>query len=105
MDGVNEKYETELFKKMVQDGMVVVDIGANIGYYTLIAAKLVGNKGIVYAFEPEPSNYELLCQNIAINGYTNVVPIEKAVSKTSGKTKLYVNAALTMSLPLGKTMS
>jgi len=92
--GVYERYETELFKKMVQDGMVVVDIGANIGYYTLIAAKSVGNKGIVYAFEPEPSHYKLLCDNIAVNGYTNVVPIEKAVSKTTGKTRLYVNAAL-----------
>jgi FkbM family methyltransferase len=94
VEGVYEKYETELFKKMAQDGMVVVDIGANIGYYTLIAAKLVGDKGIVYAFEPEPRSYKLLCQNIAINGYTNIVPIQKAVSKTNGKTKLYVDAAI-----------
>jgi FkbM family methyltransferase len=72
----------------------VVDIGANIGYYTLIAARLVGKKGTVYAFEPEPTNYKLLCENIAINGYTNVVPIEKAVSNATGKTKLYVNAAI-----------
>ncbi|MCJ7791618.1 MAG: FkbM family methyltransferase [Dehalococcoidia bacterium] len=95
VEGVYEKYETELFKKMAQDGMVVVDIGANIGYYTLIAAKLVGDKGVVYAFEPEPRSYKLLCQNIAINGYTNIVPIEKAVSKTNGKTKFYVGAAIT----------
>jgi FkbM family methyltransferase len=95
MDGVHEKYETALFKKMVQDGMVVVDIGANIGYYTLIAARLVGNEGIVYAFEPEPSSYELLCKNIQANGYTNIIPIEKAVSKTNGKTRLYVNLAIT----------
>jgi FkbM family methyltransferase len=94
MHGVHEKLETELFKQLVQDGMVVVDIGANIGYYTLIAAKLVGNKGIVYAFEPEPGNYKLLCENIAINGYTNVVPIQKAVSNTSGKAKLYVGRAI-----------
>jgi FkbM family methyltransferase len=94
MSGAYEKYETELFEKMAQDGMVVVDIGANIGYYTLIAAKLVGNKGVVYAFEPEPGNYELLCKNIAINGYNNVVPIKKAVSNTSGKAKLYVDRAI-----------
>jgi FkbM family methyltransferase len=102
MHGVHEKYETALFKKMVQDGMVVVDIGANIGYYTLIAAKLVGNKGIVYAFEPEPSSYKLLCKNIAINSYTNVVPIEKAVSRTNGKAKLYVCAATTAMSSFGK---
>jgi len=90
IDGVWEKYETELFKKMVKEGMVVVDIGAHIGYYTLIATRLVGKTGIVYAFEPEPSNYELLCKNIEANGYTNVVPIRKAVSNKNGKTKLWL---------------
>jgi len=95
MDGVFEKYETELFKKMAQDGKVVVDIGANIGYYTLIAAKLVGSKGTVYAFEPEPSNYKLLYKNIQANGYTNIIAVQKAVSKTNGKTKFYVDAATT----------
>lgn len=88
-DGEMEKYDTELFKKMVKEGMVVVDVGANIGYYTLIAAKLVRKEGIVYAFEPEPSNYELLCKNIEVNGYTNVVPVQKAVSSKHGKTKLW----------------
>lgn len=88
--GLLDKYETELFKKMITEGMVVVDIGANIGYYTLIAAKLVGESGIVYAFEPEPNNYELLCKNIEVNGYTNVVPVRKAVSNKQGKAKLWV---------------
>ena len=94
MYGEYEKYETELFKNLVRSGMVVVDIGANIGYYTLIAAKLVGSKGVVYAFEPEPRNYELLCKNIVTNGYHNVVAINKAVSNTSGKAKLYVVKAV-----------
>ncbi|GAI28794.1 unnamed protein product [marine sediment metagenome] len=58
VDGVWEKYKTEVFKQMVKEGMVVVDIGANIGYYTLIGAELVGESGIVYAFEPEPSNVD-----------------------------------------------
>ena len=84
-----EPYEMELFKQMVKEGMVVVDIGANIGYYTLIAAKLVGNKGTVYAFEPMPSNYELLCKNIEVNGYTNVVPVQKAVSNKQGEAKFW----------------
>lgn len=89
MDGVMEKYDTELFKKMVKEGMIVVDIGANVGYFTLIAAKLVGKSGIVYAFEPEPTNYELLCKNIEVNGYTNVIPIQKAVSNRNGKAKIW----------------
>jgi len=86
-----EKGETELVKGIITEGMTVVDIGANIGYYTLIAAKLVGNSGKVYAFEPEPDNYKLLCKNIEINGYTNIIPVNKAVSNKCGITKLFLD--------------
>jgi FkbM family methyltransferase len=89
--GVYEEYQTELFKKSIRPGMIVVDVGANVGYYTLIAAKLVKDYGRVYAFEPEPRNYELLVKNIQINGYTNVIPLQKAVSNVSGKVKLFLD--------------
>lgn len=89
--GIYEKYDTELFKKIVKPGMIVVDIGANIGYYTLMAAKLIGSNGKVYAFEPEPSNYELLIKNIKINNYTNIISIQKAVSNKNGKARLFIN--------------
>ena len=45
-----EKFETSLFKRLIKRGMIVVDIGANVGYYTLIAADLVGKGGKVFAF-------------------------------------------------------
>jgi len=83
-----EKFETDLFKEVVGEGMVVIDCGANIGYYTLLAARLVGDKGKVFAFEPEPSNYALLVKNIEANGYGNVVPARKAVSDRTGSIKL-----------------
>jgi FkbM family methyltransferase len=86
-----EKYETELFKKLIKKGMFVADIGANIGYYTLLAARLVGEEGKVFAFEPEPHNYSLLCKNIEVNGYRNVIPIRKAVFSKSGKMKLFLD--------------
>jgi FkbM family methyltransferase len=88
-----ERIETELFKELVTEGMTVVDVGANIGYYSLIAARLVGNTGKVYAFEPEPGNYQLLVRNIEANGYTNIVPVNIAISNEGGKVKLYVDPA------------
>jgi FkbM family methyltransferase len=89
--GVWEKFETDLFYKTVKPGDIVVDVGANIGYYTLIAADLVGKEGMVYAFEPEPSNYKLLTKNVEINNFRNVTLIQKAVSEEMGRIKLYLD--------------
>ena len=86
--GVYEDYTTEVFKNLIKPNMTVVDIGANIGYYTLIAGRLAGK---VYAFEPEPHNYDLLVKNVAINNYKNIVTIQKAVSYRSGKTRFYID--------------
>jgi FkbM family methyltransferase len=88
---VYEPHETELAKTMVRKGDVVLDIGANIGYFTLIFARLVGGKGRVFAFEPDPENFALLKKNIEINGYKNVVPIQKAVSNKTGTIKLFIS--------------
>jgi FkbM family methyltransferase len=87
---VQEELTTELFKKVVKDGDIVVDLGANIGYYTLLAARLVGKKGRVYAFEPEPINYSLLIKNIELNGYDNIVPVQKAISNITGTIRLFL---------------
>jgi FkbM family methyltransferase len=89
--GLYEKYETKLFKKLIKKGMVVVDVGANIGYYTLLAARCVGEEGKVFAFEPDPYNYSLLCKNIEVNGYRNVIPLRKAVFSKSGKMKMFLD--------------
>lgn len=86
-----EEYETELFKKNIKKGDTILDIGAHIGYYTLLAARLVGDKGKVYAFEPAPRNFELLKKNIKENGYSNVVLINKAVADMDGESKLFLN--------------
>ncbi len=90
LGGLYEKYETNLFKSVVGEGMTVVDLGANIGYYTLLAAKLVGRKGRVFAFEPAPDNFSLLLKNIEANGYDNIIPVQKAVSNETGTTKLFL---------------
>jgi FkbM family methyltransferase len=90
LNRIHEAATTNLFKKIVREGDVVVDLGANIGYFSLLAARLVGKKGKVYAFEPEPRNYNYLLKNIELNGYNNVFAIQKAVSNKTGKTKLYL---------------
>jgi FkbM family methyltransferase len=88
---VYEPFETALFKKEIKPGQTVLDIGANIGYYTLIAAKLAGPAGKVYAFEPDPDNFALLKKNTETNGYANAVLVNKAVSDKTKTAKLFLN--------------
>lgn len=86
-----EEFEVKVVQKMIRKGDVVIDLGAHIGYYTLLFANLVGKTGRVIAFEPEPTNYELLEKNLKINGYKNVVLVNKAVSSKTGKNRLYLD--------------
>jgi len=90
LNKIHEEATTDLFKKTVKEGDVIVDLGANIGYFTLLAAKLTGKKGRVYAFEPEPRNYNYLVKNIGLNNYDNVSAFQKAVSDRKGKTRLFI---------------
>jgi len=88
--GYYEPFITEIVKKNIKKGDVVLDIGAHIGYYTLLFARLVGEKGKVYAFEPDPENFALLKKNVEVNGYRNVVLEQKAVSDNPGTLKLHL---------------
>jgi FkbM family methyltransferase len=90
-NGVWEPDETRLFKRVIKKGMIVVDLGANVGWYTLIAAKLVGNNGKVYSFEPDPDNCALLRKNVQINGYENVIVEQKAALDHGRIVKLFLN--------------
>lgn len=82
---------TELLRKLLKPGMTVVDVGANIGYYTLLSSKIVGTEGRVYAFEPEPYNFDLLNKSIEINNLGNVKVYREAVSDKPGPVKLYLS--------------
>lgn len=92
MYGRHEPFETELVQQEVKAGNTVLDVGAHIGYYTLIFAKLAGTQGKVFAFEPEPENFCLLQKNVRQNGYQNVALMPKAVSDKVGKASLYLSA-------------
>jgi FkbM family methyltransferase len=89
--GTWEPGVTALFEELLKPGMVAVDIGAHIGYFTLLAANKVGTTGKVYAFEPAPSNYAYLLRNIEINAYRNIIPIQKAVSNHEDGTTFFLH--------------
>ena len=69
---------------MIAPGDCVLDIGANAGYYTLLASRSVGPMGRVFAFEPLPLNLQFLREHIRLNGLVNVTVVRKAVSDRQG---------------------
>lgn len=92
--GTREELETEIFRSEVRPGMVVVDLGANIGYYTLLAASLVGPTGMVYAIEPYPESFRFLEKNVEINGYSQRVECTRlAISDRAGTATLFLGSA------------
>lgn len=72
--------EQILFSKIIKQGSIVYDIGANVGFYTLLASVLVGPRGKVFAFEPAPRNIYYLKRHLRLNRCDNVMVIEAAVS-------------------------
>jgi FkbM family methyltransferase len=88
--GTWEPWETEVFKANVKVGDTVIDVGANIGHYTVLAAKLVGPSGRVIAFEPDPESFGFLARNVAANGLENVILEQKALSNEPGTIDLFL---------------
>lgn len=87
-----EPFETTLVQQFLQPGDTFLDVGANIGYFTVIAAQRVGVAGKVYAFEPEPRNYALLRQNIALNNFENRVEVAQlALAASAGTGQLHLH--------------
>lgn len=86
-----EPVVTELFRREVRPGQTALDLGANIGYFTLILAGRVGPSGRVVAFEPDPTNFSLLERNVAANGYTNAQLVRRAVWSRTGPLTLFLN--------------
>ena len=76
---------------ILNEGDVVLDIGANIGYYVLVESQLVGKSGKVYAVEPVCGNFELLQKNVQLNNFTNVSTFQFAFGEKDGKSEIYVS--------------
>lgn len=83
--GSYEFEKQQVFIEIIQHGDVVYDIGAHVGFYTLLSSQLVGSEGHVVAFEPFPPNAQFLNRHLSYNRIDNVTVIEKAVSDQQGK--------------------
>lgn len=90
--GEYEEQTTSLFERTLKPGMVMIDVGAHVGYFSLLAARQIGPEGMVFSFEPDPINYELLVQNIELNKYNNISPVNAAVGDTVGSLTLFQTA-------------
>lgn len=87
--GKFEKTTTHIFHKILKKGMSILDLGANIGYFTLIASKIIGENGKIYSFEPDPITFKYLRTNIKINHISNVELVNKCVSNKNGTITLF----------------
>lgn len=85
--GTYEPEQTAHFVRWIGPGATVIDVGAHVGYYTLLASMLAGDSGSVWAFEPEPTNAAFLRQHMYLNHCNNVHVEEVAVSNASGRAR------------------
>src|SRR5215208_2684978 len=88
---VMTRHEDEIIERFLpKQGDIVVDIGAHMGRYTIIASKRVGTNGKVVAIEAHPGNFEMLNRNIKLNKLANVISLNYAVYSKETKIKLYL---------------
>jgi FkbM family methyltransferase len=86
--GAWEREEAEIIRQWLGPGATAVNVGANVGYTTMVMANAVGPDGLVLAFEPEPFNFSLLWENVRRNRLSNVLPIHAAVGERTGIVRL-----------------
>jgi len=84
LSGRYESHLTAVFERYCTPGMTVIDVGANLGYYSLLAAKLVGPAGRVIALEPNSENCRLLLSSLRLNDVTNVELLPVAADGAAG---------------------
>jgi len=91
--GEYESETTRLIKRLLAPGQTMIDVGANIGYFAIVAARAVGPQGRVVAFEPVGPVRARLQRNLALNGLSRVEVREEALSASSGNVKFFTGPA------------
>jgi FkbM family methyltransferase len=89
--GIFEPHETALIRSVLKPGMTVVDVGANVGYYSLMASAAVGDHGTIYALEPNPYSADCLQHTILKNKILNLFLSRAAVGDVDGEASLYIS--------------
>ncbi len=90
--GRREAEQKLIVEQMLKPGMTALDIGANIGYFTVMMARIVGSFGRVYAVEPHPGNFELLRTNVARNGVADRTEVQElAIARASVRQRLLLS--------------
>ncbi len=87
--GIYGKFDTQAVESLIKPGDYVIDVGAAIGYFTLIFARAVGRDGFVFAFEPKKDRFDILSKNIQINNYSNVKIENMAIMEDDKKINLF----------------
>lgn len=94
---IEEPYETFVVRALtclIQPGWITVDVGAHLGYFTLLLARLVGEAGQVFAFEAHPENAQWLRENVILNELTKQVTVENLAVSDGRQTVVRLNAPL-----------
>ncbi len=90
--GAREHDQVAIVREVLKEGMNVLDIGANIGYYTLLEANVVGRSGKVFAFEPHPDNFRTLVKNVEANGLSDRIELNPmGISDKDGRLNFFVS--------------
>jgi FkbM family methyltransferase len=92
--GTYEEGTLRIMKHILKDNGFFIDIGANIGLMSLHAAKILSGGGKVLSFEPLPSTYDILCQNIIMNNFSNIEAVNSAIGSADGTVDIFDNMAI-----------
>ena len=91
--GFFEPESIPLYQRALTERKVFLDVGAHVGQFTLLASGLVGPRGRVVSFEPDPLTYRLLCKSIALNKLTNVVAVRAALADVNAVLPFHLSQA------------
>ena len=89
--GDYENFELEVLRSKISLGSNMVDIGANVGLYSLFAASIIGNESKVFAFEPYSLNFNILTENLKLNNFKNVILNKIAIANKVHEVELFYN--------------